>query len=115
MICVLHGESPEIEVRMSAKGAGEVTAGDIEAPADLEILNPELVLANLSDKGRLDMTLTIGRGRGYAPNELQHGRRRRRSVSFRSTRSSRRFAASRTTSKRRASVSAPTTTSCAST
>src|SRR5580765_2884418 len=58
MICVLHGESPE--------GTGEVTAGDIEAPADLEILNPELVLANLSDKGRLDITLTIGRGRGYA-------------------------------------------------
>jgi DNA-directed RNA polymerase subunit alpha len=70
MICVLHGESPEIEVRLSAKGSGAVTAGDIEAPADLEILNPELVLANLSDKGRLDMTLTIGRGRGYAPNEL---------------------------------------------
>jgi DNA-directed RNA polymerase subunit alpha len=69
MICVLHGESPEIEVRLSAKGAGAVTAGDIEAPADLEILNPELVLANLSDKGRLDVTLTIGRGRGYMPNE----------------------------------------------
>ena len=73
MICVLHGESPEIEVRMSAKGTGEVTAGDIEAPADLEILNPELVLANLSDKGRLDITLTIGRGRGYAPTELSRG------------------------------------------
>ncbi len=39
MICVLHGESPEIEVRLSVKGAGAVTAGDIEAPADLEILN----------------------------------------------------------------------------
>jgi DNA-directed RNA polymerase subunit alpha len=69
MICVLHGESPEIEVRLSVKGAGAVTAGDIESPADLEILNPELVLANLSDKGRLDVTLTIGRGRGYMPNE----------------------------------------------
>src|SRR5438034_1113266 len=73
MICVLHGESPEIEVRMSAKGTGEVTAGDIEAPADLEILNPDLVLANLSDKGRLEITLTIGRGRGYAPTELLRG------------------------------------------
>jgi DNA-directed RNA polymerase subunit alpha len=70
MICVLHGESPEIEVRMSARGAGEVTAGDIEAPADLEILNPELVLAHLSDRGRLEITLTIGRGRGYAPTDL---------------------------------------------
>jgi DNA-directed RNA polymerase subunit alpha len=73
MICVLHGESPEIEVRLSSKGAGVVTAGDIEAPADLEILNPELVIANLSDKGRLDMTLTIGRGRGYMPNERNTG------------------------------------------
>src|SRR2546423_1763979 len=53
MICVLHGESPEIEVRLSVKGAGPVTAADIEAPADLEVLNPQLVIANLSDKGRL--------------------------------------------------------------
>jgi len=73
MICVLHGESPEIEVRLSAKGSGEVTAGDIEAPADLEILNTDLVLAHLSDKGRLEITLTIGRGRGYAPTELLRG------------------------------------------
>jgi DNA-directed RNA polymerase subunit alpha len=73
MICVLHGESPEIEVRMSARGAAEVTAGDIEAPADLEILNPELVLAHLADRGRLEMTLTIGRGRGYAPTDLARG------------------------------------------
>src|ERR687896_1584434 len=48
LICVVHGQSPEIEVRLSVRGAGPVTAGDIEAPADLEILNPELVLANLS-------------------------------------------------------------------
>jgi DNA-directed RNA polymerase subunit alpha len=73
MICVLHGESPEIEVRLSVKGSGPVTAGDIEAPADLEVLNPELVIANLSDRGRLDMTLTIGRGRGYVPAELNRG------------------------------------------
>jgi DNA-directed RNA polymerase subunit alpha len=73
IICVLHGESPEIEVRLSAKGAGAITAGQIEAPADLEILNPDLVIANLSDKGRLEMTLTIGRGRGYLPNELARG------------------------------------------
>ncbi len=73
MICVLHGESPEIEVRLSVKGAGPVTAGDIEAPADLDVLSPELVIANLSERGRLDMTLTIGRGRGYVPAELNRG------------------------------------------
>jgi DNA-directed RNA polymerase subunit alpha len=73
LTCRLHGESPEIEVRLTKKGAGTVTAGDIEAPADLEILNPDLVIANLSDKGRLELTLTIGRGRGYVPAEMNRG------------------------------------------
>ena len=50
-----------------------VTAADIEAPADLEILNPDLELAHLADKGKLEMTLTIGRGRGYVPAELNRG------------------------------------------
>jgi DNA-directed RNA polymerase subunit alpha len=73
LICLLHGESPEVEVRLDKKGAGPVTAADIEAPADLEILNPDLEIANLSDKGRLEITLTIGRGRGYVPAELNRG------------------------------------------
>ncbi len=73
LICRLHGDSPEIEVRLEKKGPGSVTAGDIEAPADLEILNPDLEIANLSDKGRLEVTLTIGRGRGYVPAELNRG------------------------------------------
>jgi len=64
LICRLHGDSPEIEVRLDKKGPGAVTAQDIEAPADLEILNPDLEIANLSDKGRLEITLTIGRARG---------------------------------------------------
>ena len=71
LIVLLHGESPEIEVHIAKKGAGSVTAADIQAPADLEILNPDLELAQLSDKGKLEMTLTIGRGRGYVPAELQ--------------------------------------------
>ncbi|MGH2997038.1 MAG: DNA-directed RNA polymerase subunit alpha, partial [Gaiellaceae bacterium] len=45
----------------------------IEAPAELDILNPELEIANLSDKGKLEITLTIGRGRGYVPAELNRG------------------------------------------
>jgi DNA-directed RNA polymerase subunit alpha len=73
LICRLHGDSPEIEVYVAKKGAGPVTAADIEAPADLEILNPELELANLDNKGKLEMTLTIGRGRGYVPAELNRG------------------------------------------
>jgi len=73
LICRLHGDSPEIEVRLEKKGSGAVTAADIEAPADLEILNPELEIANLAEKGRLEITLTIGRGRGYVPAELNRG------------------------------------------
>jgi DNA-directed RNA polymerase subunit alpha len=67
LVCRLHGESPEIEVHLSKTGPGAVTAADIEAPADLEILNTELEIAHLADKGKLEMTLTIGRGRGYQP------------------------------------------------
>src|SRR5437764_5220726 len=73
LIARLHGGSPEIEVRLSKRGAGTVTAKDIEAPAELEILNPDLEIANLSDKGKLEVTLTIGRGRGYVPAELNRG------------------------------------------
>lgn len=73
LTCLLHGESPEIEVRLEKKGPGVVKASDIEAPADLELLNPDLEIANLSDKGRLEVTLTIGRGRGYVPAELNRG------------------------------------------
>ncbi len=73
LICRLYGESPEIEVRLSKKGPGPVSAGDLEAPADLELLNPELEIAHLSDRGKLELTLTIGRGRGYVPAELNRG------------------------------------------
>ncbi len=73
LICRLHGESPEIEVHISKKGPGVVTAADIEAPADLDILTPELEIAHLADKGKLEMTLTIGRGRGYVPADQNRG------------------------------------------
>src|SRR5436853_4491940 len=73
LISRLHGESPEVEVRLQKKGPGAVTAADIEAPAELEILNPELEIAHLSDKGRLEITLTIGRGRGYVTADSNRG------------------------------------------
>ena len=73
LICRLHGDSPEIEVRLTKRGPGVVKASDVEAPADLEILNPDLEIANLSDKGKLEVTITIGRGRGYVPAELNRG------------------------------------------
>src|SRR5262245_27784707 len=73
LVCRLYGESPEIEVHIAKKGEGVVTAADIEAPADLEVLNPELEIAHLSERGKLELTLTIGRGRGYVPAELNRG------------------------------------------
>jgi len=65
LVCRLHGDADEIEVELSATGPGRVTAGDIVAPHELEILTPELEVANLLAGARLDMILTIGRGRGY--------------------------------------------------
>jgi DNA-directed RNA polymerase subunit alpha len=73
LVCRLHGDSPEIEVHIAKKGPGTVTAADIEAPAELEVLNPELDIANLSERGKLELTLTIGRGRGYMPAEMNRG------------------------------------------
>jgi DNA-directed RNA polymerase subunit alpha len=73
LICRLHGESPDIEVRLQKKGPGVVKASDIQAPAELEILNPDLEIANLADRGKLEVTLTIGRGRGYVPGEMNRG------------------------------------------
>lgn len=57
----------EAEFRISKKGPGPVVAGDIEAGHDVEILNPELVIANLTQAGELNLTLTAVRGRGYRP------------------------------------------------
>jgi DNA-directed RNA polymerase subunit alpha len=73
LICRLHGEASEVEVYLTKKGPGTVTAGDIDAPADLEILNPDLEIAHLSAKAKFEIVLTIGRGRGYVPAELNRG------------------------------------------
>ena len=50
---------------LSAKGAGDVTAGDLKAPAGVEIVNSDLHLATLSSSGRLEVELTAERGVGY--------------------------------------------------
>ena len=55
------------ELRVSKKGPGPVTAGDIQLDHDVEIMNPELVIANLTSAGELNMILRVERGRGYRP------------------------------------------------
>jgi DNA-directed RNA polymerase subunit alpha len=63
---VVTSESPEpVTCRLDVKGAATVTAGDIECPADVEILNRDLVIANLNTRGRLAVDLTVEQGRGY--------------------------------------------------
>lgn len=59
-----HADDP-ITIRVDVRGPGQVTAGDIETPSDIVILNRDLHLATLSAKGRLAFEMTIERGRGY--------------------------------------------------
>jgi DNA-directed RNA polymerase subunit alpha len=58
---------------LSAKGAGEVKAGDLKVPAGVEIVNPDLVLATLSSSGRLEMEMTVAPGVGYRTADSNKG------------------------------------------
>lgn len=62
----LYGEEPRT-VRIEKEGAGIVTAADVIADADVEVVNPDYVLAHLDTGGRLVMEMTVERGRGYVP------------------------------------------------
>ena len=64
----IHSEGPKV-VYIDADGEGEVTAADIQADADVEILNPEHKIATLNGENRLYIELTIDRGRGYVSAE----------------------------------------------
>jgi DNA-directed RNA polymerase subunit alpha len=55
------------QLTLAKKGPGPVTAGDIAGDHDVEVVNPELVIANLTSAGELKMVLTVERGRGYRP------------------------------------------------
>src|SRR3954470_3631699 len=73
LVAVLHGESGEVEARIAKDGAGVVTAADIDASSELEVLNPELEICHLAEGARFEMILTIGRGRGYVAAEGNKG------------------------------------------
>ncbi len=67
---VLTSESEEpVSLRLDVKGPATITAGDIECPADVEILNGDLPLATLSGQARLAIDLTVEQGRGYVSNQ----------------------------------------------
>jgi DNA-directed RNA polymerase subunit alpha len=69
VVCRMHSDAGEIEAPLTATGPGEVTASDIDLPAGVEILNPGVHVATLEKKTKLELYLTIGRGRGYRPAE----------------------------------------------
>ncbi len=61
----------EVTVMFRKEGPAIVTAADIDLPHDVEIINPEHVIANLSAGGKLDMQIKIEKGRGYVPGNMR--------------------------------------------
>jgi DNA-directed RNA polymerase subunit alpha len=69
IVCRMHSDASEVEAPLVVTGPGEITAKDIDLPAGVEILNPDVHIATLEKKTKLELYLTIGRGRGYRPAE----------------------------------------------
>ncbi|MCW7538099.1 DNA-directed RNA polymerase subunit alpha [Aquabacterium sp. A7-Y] len=66
----LHNRE-EVTLVLRKEGEGPVTAGDIQTPHDVEIINPDHVIAHLSQGGKLDMQIKVEKGRGYVPGNLR--------------------------------------------
>jgi DNA-directed RNA polymerase subunit alpha len=66
-LAVVLNDKEEAVLTLNKKGSGTVTAGDIAVDNDVEIMNPDHVIANLNANGSLNMRLTVRKGRGYSP------------------------------------------------
>ena len=66
-LAVVLNERDEAILSISKKGSGVVTAADIQEDHDVDIINPDHVIANLNSNGELNMRLTVRKGRGYSP------------------------------------------------
>jgi DNA-directed RNA polymerase subunit alpha len=66
----LHNRD-EVTLSLRKDGEGVVTAGDIQTPHDVEIINPDHVIAHLSQGGKLDIQIKVEKGRGYAPGNVR--------------------------------------------
>jgi DNA-directed RNA polymerase subunit alpha len=66
----LHNRD-EVTLSLRKDGEGAVTAADIQTPHDVEIINPEHVIAHLSHGGKLDMQIKVEKGRGYVPGSMR--------------------------------------------
>ncbi len=69
IVCRMHSDATEVEAPLVVSGPGDITAKDIDLPAGVEILNPDVHVATLEKKTKLELYMTIGRGRGYRPAE----------------------------------------------
>ena len=71
VVIINHDKSEDSKkvIRLTASKEGAVTAGDIEKDADIEIVNPELVICNLVKGGKIEMEMTVGNGRGYVDSK----------------------------------------------
>jgi DNA-directed RNA polymerase subunit alpha len=65
----MHTDADEVEVPLVVTGPGKVSAKDIDLPAGVEVLNPNAPIATLEKRTKLELYLTVGRGRGYSPAE----------------------------------------------
>lgn len=68
LVAKLHSNGPKV-VEISADGPCEISAGNIQCDSEVEILNPELHIATLADGAKLNMEITLDKGRGYVPAE----------------------------------------------
>ena len=69
LVLINHSTDTNKVIRLVANEEGPVTAGQITADADIEIVNPDLVICNLCKGGKIDMEMTAGNGRGYVDSK----------------------------------------------
>ncbi len=69
IVCRMHSDATEVEAPLVVTGPGEITARDIDLPSGVEVLNPDVHIATLEKKTKLELYLTVGRGRGYRQSE----------------------------------------------
>ena len=80
-----HSDDYSLVLRLHADKEGIVTAGDIEADADIEILNPEQMICTLAEGGSINMEMTISNGRGYnraEENKVLYGDKAKQNVIY---------------------------------
>ena len=69
-LSVRLSDQEEVEISVNKSGSGDIKGSDFEIPAGVEIVNPDHVVATLADKGSLEMTAKVTKGRGYVPVDI---------------------------------------------